>query len=184
MKVSKIAFPFVFFLMTATLLGFGWGKKTLKELTTSAPTIVTGTVQDVNSRFEKYAGRDDFIVTYSSVRVEGSLKGNVSEQIITVKTPGGQIGERGMGGEGSFRFSKNEEVILFLKFNSTGYYEVYGLAGKLGSKRINGDKYVDCSSLKDDEVTLYRQGTVLKTEDVVSRIRVYLTESKRGGISK
>ncbi|MFA3784179.1 hypothetical protein ABRY23_14055 [Melioribacteraceae bacterium 4301-Me] len=179
MKTFKIILAVIFFIVFNAQMNFAWGKKTLKELVASAPIIVIGKVQDVNPKFEEYLGQKDFIFTYITLNIGTKLKGNLSQQTIIIKVPGGQIGDRVISGERSFRFTKNEEALLFLERTDKNYYEIYSISGKLPIVKNNNNKLIDCSLLKDDEVAKYNYGSSEKAEDIIGRINIYLSE--KGG---
>ncbi|MCG2716630.1 MAG: hypothetical protein L6422_10225, partial [Candidatus Marinimicrobia bacterium] len=151
-------------------------KKTLKELVKSAPLIVFGKVLEVNPQVEEYLGQDDFIITYVKLSVQTILKGNDSEQILTIKIPGGQIGDRVIGGERSFPFTKNEKVLLFLNPIDKNYHEIYSISGKLSIEEKEDGEYLDCSLLKEDEISKYGPNSTFKFESIVSRIESYIAE--------
>lgn len=184
MKVFKFFLvPIFLFSIIFTNTSFSWGnKKNLKELVSAAPLIVFGNVLEVKSQLEEYMGQDDFIFTYMKLSVKTFYKGANSEQMLTVKIPGGQIGDKVIGGERSFRFTKNEEVLLFLTPIENNYFEIYSISGKLSIKENEDGKYFDCSLLKEDEISKYGYNSILKFESIVSRIGSYLTE--KGGVRK
>lgn len=134
---------------------------------------------EVNSQFEEYLGQKDFIITYVKFSVQNFLKGTTSEEILTIKVTGGQIGEKVNGGERSFPFTKNEEALLFLSPIEKNFYEIYSISGKLTAVNNNEEKYLDCSLLMEDEVSKYGQESLLKSEGIINRIESYLAE--KGG---
>jgi len=177
MKKLKIFLALLFITMIFTQVIFSWGnRKTLKELANSAPLIVFGKVMEVSPQLEKYLGQDDFIITYVKLSVQTLLKGKDTEQILTLKIPGGQIGDRVISGEKSFRFIKNEEVLLFLSPTQNNCHEIYSISGKLTVQYSNNEKYLDCSLLKEDEISKYGPNSVIKFDSIISRIKNYLTD--------
>jgi len=183
MKTFNIFLVILFLAMTSNLMGFTWGgEKTLKELANLAPHIVVGKVLDVTCQTGKYLEQDDFIFTYVKLSVQTSLKGDTLAQILTLKIPGGQIGDRVIGGERSFRFSKGEKVLLFLRPTDKNYYEIYSISGKLSVAKSVDDEYFDCSLLKEDEISKYGYGSKIKTENIINRIKEYIAE--KGAESK
>jgi hypothetical protein len=180
MKTRYVFLVALLLLMASNFLGFSWnGKKTLKELVTKAPCIVIGRVVDVTYRSEEYLGQDDFIFTYVTLSVQTFFKGDTTAKMLALKIPGGQIGERVIGGERSFRFVKDEEALLFLKQIDNNYYEIYSISGKLPIVNNNSAKFIDCSLLQDDEVAKYNYGASEKAEDIIDKINIYL--SRKGG---
>ena len=175
MKTLKIFLALLFLFLLSTQDGYSWErKKTLKELTNSAPLIVYGKVLEVIPKYEEYVGQKDFIITYVKFSVQTFFKGTGSEQILTIKVTGGQIGDKVIGGERSFPFTKNEEALLFLSPTENNFYEVYSISGKLTSVDKNEGKYLDCSLLKDDDVSKYEPDSLIKSEKIISRINGYL----------
>lgn len=180
MKTVRIFLALLIFTLMFAQTVFSWGsRKTLKELVNSAPLIVSGKVLEVKPQVEKYLGQDNFIMTYVKLSVQNFIKGNNAEPILTIKIPGGQIGDRAIGGELSFKFMKDEEALLFLTPMDKNYYEIYGISGKLSvEKKVDGE-YLDCSLLKEDEISEYGPDSTFKFENIVSRIEGYLAE--KGG---
>lgn len=184
MKVFKFFLvAILLFSMLFTETGVSWeNKKTLEELVNDAPLIVFGNVLEVKSQTEEYMGQNDFIFTYVKLSVQTFYKGNNSENILTIKIPGGQIEDRVIGGVRSFRFVKNEKVLLFLNHVEKNYFEIHSISGKLSMVENEEGKYLDCSLLKDDEISKYGYNSTLKFENIVSRIGSYI--ARKGGIQK
>jgi hypothetical protein len=80
-----------------------------RALTRAADAIVIGTIDEI----ETVAGADGAINTLVTVAVERTVKGEVGARV-TLKQPGGQIGERGLWIAGSPRFARGERQLLFL----------------------------------------------------------------------
>lgn len=84
----------------------------IKNLSVSAEVILTGKVTKQNSSWNKDKTR---IYTEVSVEVDEYLKGNNNNKTLVVTTPGGEVGEVGELYTHMPRFSKDEEVLLFVK---------------------------------------------------------------------
>ena len=183
MKTLRIAVMLALFLMSGDLRVYSQsGLNTLKDLTELAPVIVLGKVQNVNAEFGDYLGMDNFIFTYVTVAVRFSLKGSVPKQL-SVKVHGGRIGDRVLTGKRTFRFSENEEVLLFLEPTKENYFEVYGISGKFSViTKEDGIELFDTTLLKEDEVSRYGHGSSATVEDITTRINRYLAE--KGGKGK
>lgn len=93
------------------------------ELIVGARAIVRGTVTSVNSRFDDPR---QAIFTYITLDVREVLKGDLpSRGEITIKEPGGIVGDRGSRIFGTPQFTPGEEVLLFLDTWSDGSLRVY-----------------------------------------------------------
>lgn len=85
-------------------------KATMPELTFGATGIVRGHVTQVESSWD---GAHKTIFTYSTILVEQWLKGGGPETL-TVRTIGGQVGDKGLWVEDMPVFLEGQEVITFL----------------------------------------------------------------------
>ena len=119
------------------------GKPGLEELTTDADSIIVGTVVERTSGWNDEHTR---IYTSVVVSVEESLKGEVSQDSITITVPGGEVGEIGQWVSHVPSFDRGERAVLFLKKLSKAkrpkaqlpeaQFEVYGgFRGKLAVKQ-------------------------------------------------
>ena len=84
----------------------------LKELTTNSDAIITGKVTQQISSWNEDKTR---IYTLATVQVDEYIKGNNSGNTVTIKCPGGEVGEVGELYSHMPRFENNEEVLVFLK---------------------------------------------------------------------
>ena len=117
--------------------------------------ILTGKVAKQNSIWNKDKTR---IFTEVTVEVEEYLKGNNGTKSIVVITPGGEVGEVGELYTHMPKFSKDEDVLLFVKKDKKDLdYKVFnGEDGKMtlytdkktGEKMTSSNKKV--SSLKKE----------------------------------
>ena len=102
----------------------------IKNLSVEADVILTGKVTKQNSSWNKDKTR---IYTDVTLEVEEYLKGNNSNKTLVVTTPGGEVGEVGELYTHMPRFSKDEEVLLFVKKDKqeTNYKVLNGEDGKM-----------------------------------------------------
>ncbi|MEJ2634794.1 MAG: hypothetical protein P8184_05825 [Calditrichia bacterium] len=116
----------------------------LEKLALEAEMIVTGKVTQLESNWNEKQTR---IYTTITINADQFLKGEQSDHTITIKEPGGEVGETGELYTHVPKFSMNEEVLLFVKKDKSNNLRVAGGAkGKLsiitdkntGSKTING----------------------------------------------
>ena len=108
----------------------------IKNLSVAADVILTGKVTKQNSSWNKDKTR---IYTDVSVEVDEYLKGNSSNKTLVVTTPGGEVGEVGELYTHMPRFSKDEEVLLFVKKDTKDMnYKV--LNGEDGKMTLYTDK--------------------------------------------
>ena len=123
-----------------------------EALTLAADAIVTGTVTDV------HAARTDAgtIATYTTIAVASVLKGYVPQATITVRDPGGRIGDEELHLYGSAQYAVGEEVIAFLGQDGEGWLRTSQMA--LGKFAITTDPEsgarIAARSLDEDGVTV------------------------------
>lgn len=84
---------------------------TADQLITESDSIVQGRVIGVESRWDD-AGR--IVISEARILVSESLVGK-APSIVTVTTPGGEVGDLKVEAAGFPQFTKGQEVILFLK---------------------------------------------------------------------
>jgi hypothetical protein len=102
------------------------------ELANQAQTIVTGTCTSIRSEWNEEGTK---IFTYITIYPQTSLKGDQIPPEITIKQPGGEVGEIGMHVDGVSVYEKGEEVFLFLKKGPKGFHRTLGLSqGKFSIK--------------------------------------------------
>jgi hypothetical protein len=95
-----------------------------RELATSAPVIVHGTVIDVRSDWVD--GRRA-IETFVTIEATDYLKGHLGDRV-TFKVPGGQLGRYRTVFVGAPTFQSGQEVVLFLKSDGPSYPFIVGLS--------------------------------------------------------
>ena len=102
----------------------------LNELSKGADVILTGKVTQQASSWNENKTR---IYTRATIQVEEYIKGNNAGNTVTVKYPGGEVGEVGELYSHMPRFEDNEEVLVFLKKdeNNTDFKVYSGEGGKI-----------------------------------------------------
>jgi hypothetical protein len=133
----------------------------IKNLTAEADVILTGKVTKQNSSWNQDKTR---IFTEVTVEVDEYLKGTNTNKTLVVNTPGGEVGEVGELYTHMPRFSKDEEVLLFVKKdkNDLSYKVLNGDDGKMtlytdkktGEKMTSSNKKV---SILKNEIKNYVQ---------------------------
>jgi hypothetical protein len=91
-------------------------KATVPELTAGATGVVRGHVQDVASRWDS---EGKTILTYVTISVDEWLKGD-GPDAVTVRVPGGIVGDVGLWVEDAPVFAEGQEVITFLEPSDDG----------------------------------------------------------------
>jgi hypothetical protein len=95
-----------------------------RQLVTSSPVIVHGTVVDVRSDWVD--GRRA-VETFVTVEAGDYLKGDLGPRV-TFKVPGGQLGRYRTIFVGAPTFQSGDELVLFLKSNGASYPFITGLS--------------------------------------------------------
>lgn len=109
-------------------------EKQVKHLTQSSDLIIVGKVVSKKSFWNDDKSR---IFTNVSIEAKEYLKGKSSPNV-TIKVPGGEIGEIGELYTHMPKFDDNEEMILFTKRNKKNQLIVTG--GELGKIRLIKDE--------------------------------------------
>ena len=175
MKPFKLFLALFLLMLVIHQNSYSWEhRKTLQELSSSAPLIVLGEVLEVTPKVEAYLGQEDFIMTYVRFAVKRVLKGSPKKDVLTLKIPGGQIGDRIIGGAHNFRFDTGEEALLFLSPIEKDYYEIFSISGRLALVNKGNGEYLDCSLLAEDNVSKYGPATTIRKTKIISRINTYL----------
>ncbi len=102
-------------------------KKSVQELTYEADAILIGEVKDIESRWNK---ERTLIYTYVTISVRKYTKAlpNMKEvEKITVKVPGGEVGDIGLKISDTPEFREGEEVFLFLRIEELPIFRIAGL---------------------------------------------------------
>ncbi len=108
-----------------------------EELTERATVIVTGTVDNVESRYDDQRRT---IFTYVDLDLDRVLKGSPGADHITLRQMGGTVGDETVEVFGSPAWELGEEVMVFAgPLGDTGYYGVLGIFyGKYDIERDPG----------------------------------------------
>jgi hypothetical protein len=96
-------------------------KMDLQELVKVSDAIAQGTVESIETRWE-----DQAIYTYTSIRVDESIKGGPRRAYL-LRHPGGKIGALNADVPGTPKFKQGDQVIVFLRDRKDGTYDVVGL---------------------------------------------------------
>jgi hypothetical protein len=104
------------------------------QLVIGSRAIVRGRVLAVESAFDSQTGR---VWTYTTLRINEVLKGDITQRKITIKEEGGQTAERGSIIYGTPQFKLNEQVILYLDSWGDGSLRVHDMF--LGKFTISTD---------------------------------------------
>ncbi len=108
-------------------------RMTDEALTLAADAIVTGTVTDVRSARTGVRA----ISTYVTIAVDGVVKGYLPSPTVTVREPGGRVGDDEQRLYGSARYSVGETVIAFLSQGGDGFLRTSQMA--LGKFSVTSD---------------------------------------------
>jgi hypothetical protein len=102
----------------------------ISDLAKGADVILTGTVINKKSDWNT---RKSAIYTRVTIQVDEYLKGNISQNTITVIHPGGEVDDTGELYTHIPTFSSDENVLLFANksSNNTDYYVHEGEMGKV-----------------------------------------------------
>ncbi len=92
-------------------------------LFTGADLIVAGTVTQLQSR--KIEGAATPVVTDAVIKIEMTLKGEAADAV-TVRIPGGKVGEFGLMVPGSPVLEKGDRILLSLEKGKKDFYRIRG----------------------------------------------------------
>ena len=102
-------------------------RKSIKELTSQADSILIGKVKEMESRWNEERTLIYTYVTISVSQYTKTLSGVGEVQEIMVKVPGGEVGDIGLKVSDTPQFREGEEVFLFLKMEKLPFFSVAGL---------------------------------------------------------
>jgi hypothetical protein len=121
--MSRKLFHIALLTMVLTVSAFATTvkKMELPELVSLSDSIVEGTVESVEARWE-----DKSIYTYTSIRVDEGMKG-APRRALMVRQPGGKIGSLNVNAPGTPQFKQGDQVIVFLRDRRDGTFDVVGL---------------------------------------------------------
>jgi hypothetical protein len=106
----------------------------VEQMTDAADLIVRGTVLDVHTDLDD----SGYVFTYATVRVDESIKGYAAAgDVLTVESPGGVYDGAVANTESAARYSRDEEVFLFVteKRHGTAFGTVGLYLGKYTVKQ-------------------------------------------------
>ena len=100
--------------------------ETIEDMARAATVVVRGRVLQVQPQLEESSGR---IYTYADIQVMEVFKGAGTGSIL-VKSPGGEIGNRGTAVAGAAKFVSGQDTVLFLEQapNEPGVFILRALA--------------------------------------------------------
>lgn len=131
-RLVVVATAVITLLLGSTAFATSVLKMSLRDLAKNSDSIVLARVEDASARYE--ANKE--IYTYITLRVLDPVKGMKAEhgknatpdQLITIRQIGGIVGNIASVVPGMPKFTKGEEVVVFLsKKDSAGYPWVMGL---------------------------------------------------------
>src|SRR5215467_11299674 len=147
------------------------------EMIIGARAIVIANVLSVSSSLDESRNR---VFTYTTLRVQEVLKGQIAEQKIVVKEEGGDIGYRGTIVYGTPRFSPGEKVLLYLNTWGDGSLRTHQMF--LGKFNIVRDpdtgKKVVVRSTPDSEVVYLKAPAQSQQQGGVATERMELSAYK------
>jgi hypothetical protein len=140
------------------------------EMIIGARLIVRGKVVAVESSFDENQKR---IYTYVTVKVQESIKGEITERFVVLKELGGQVGEHGLRVFGNAQFARGERVLLYLdtwKDGSLRTYQMYLGKFSITEDKTTGKQFV-VRSAPDDNVSV-RPNTAQSSERITDRMEL------------
>ena len=112
-------------------------KMSTAELTGHADAIIRGKVTEMKSEWDP---QRRFIWTLVTILVSKSIKGGLADnQTVTVKIPGGVVGDVGQVTEHAPSFKIGEDVVLFLNGENYRGKKVFRVTGKFQGKHTVKD---------------------------------------------
>lgn len=126
-----------------------------QDLIIGARAIIRGRVLSVGSAFD--GGR---IFTYTTIRIQEVLKGQITTRRIVIKEQGGQVGSHGSVIWGTPQFAPNEDVLLYLTTRADGSLRVHEMfLGKfcIVQDPATGKQIVTRSAIDENTVVVHSQ---------------------------
>ena len=124
----------------------------LLQLVSASDLIITGSVEEVNSQWN--SGQDQ-IYTDVGVSVQQCVKGPWRPSRVTIRVPGGQVGDIVQSSSVGPQFEVGDEVLLFLEFGGKDTARVVG--GFQGKLTLSEDKVVGSDVSLDIFLSQVRQ---------------------------
>jgi hypothetical protein len=142
---------------------------TVEELARGSDAVVRGKVLKTTSRWSDDGRR---ILTYAEVETGGVWRGSAPARV-TVVTRGGAVGNIGQRVDGLAKFTKGEEVVLFLgKAGDSAYRVRAGWQGKFSV--VDGSAGPDAAGVVVRERALAageRRAEAMSVEELERRVR-------------
>ena len=113
----------IFMLTKSTLMATTVVRMELPQLVQKADSIIQGHVDEVYVRWD---AERNLAFTYTSVSVGDPMKGERRRSVL-IKQIGGKVGALNVTVAGMPKFTKGEEVIVFLKNQQDGTFQVLGM---------------------------------------------------------
>ena len=171
MKLRLAIIYFAFAIMTAGGIGSAVALMealSISTLAKASSSIIRGEVIDTQAMWNESG---DQIVTRATIRVQSDFKRQVSEELITVEYPGGEVGEIGMMVSDSPQMFAGEEVIIFLEPSegSTDQQRFHVVGSAQGKFTLEEDGMVRTMgfTLVEQDGLMYRE---LSETDLIQRI--------------
>jgi len=140
MSVKSYLFITILFLTSLLLVNIN-DTHALKELNRSTPDLARSSSDIVVAKCVSYEARVDqktgFIFTYTTFKVDESLKGKYGDELV-LRIVGGTVGDKTVSSPYLPSFKPNEEVVLFLGPENSSGYPVLQSINK-GIYRVNKD---------------------------------------------
>ena len=133
---------------------------TFDQKVENAAAIVLGKAVKKESRWD---AEHRFILTYTTFRIEKSIKGLPAQQEITIVTPGGVVGDVHQDTVGVPEFSEGNEHVLFLRNTDEGPTVLFFDQGAYDVETERGQKIV--KPVASDAVTIDTQRGVAVTPE-------------------
>ncbi len=162
----------------------------LRDLVSTAPSIVVGTVESSSSRWNEDRS---LIVTDVRIRVTDVIKGQDAGQIV-ITQPGGRVGKLRVDVDGAAPYLSGQEAILFLAPDAHGHKQVLGLfQGRFdiatdahtGKKSVHGLKAADFQAMQSAKPGVLTEQSApseptMKLDDFVSGLKGMVQNPKGG----
>jgi hypothetical protein len=126
-----------------------------EDLIIGARAIIRGRVLSVGSAID-----GERIFTYTTIRIQEVLKGQIGERRIVIKERGGQVGSRGSVIWGTPQFAPGENVLLYLTTRADGSLRVHEMfLGKFSivEDPATGKQMVTRSAMDANTVVMHSQ---------------------------